>query len=175
MLLSPTGAALSTKPLYQALSGRQENVHIEGGVICPTSQVHDVGGSGSRSGMGADTSAIRHREHTARRVCRLKTLGRLLLRHFGRLVSRLLLVGGCSSNCVTVCCNRIHSSGTKERNSIPMRPAPSPAPFLKHLRAKRLQVVVDLPPEAGEACYGSPPDLNPIPGSYRPSIRKPRP
>jgi len=29
--LSPTGTALSTKPLYQALRGRQENAHIEGG------------------------------------------------------------------------------------------------------------------------------------------------
>ena len=31
--------------------------------------------------------------HTARRVCRLSTRGRLLLRRFGRVVSRLLLVG----------------------------------------------------------------------------------
>src|SRR5437867_13122726 len=58
-----------------------------------SSEVPDVGGSGTRNGTGTDTCAIRHREYTTRRVCRLNSRGRLLLRRFGRVVSWLLLVG----------------------------------------------------------------------------------
>jgi hypothetical protein len=140
MLLSPTGAALSTKPLYQALRGRQENAHIEGGVIGPSSKVPDVGGSGSRSGMGADTSAIRHREHTQHSEKGLPTehAWPIAVTPFRTSRQSASSGRGYSSNCFTVYCKQAHSSGTKGRNSIPMRPAPSPAPFLKHLWAKLL-------------------------------------
>ena len=62
-------------------------------MIGPPSEVPDVGRTESRSGTGADMCAIRHRTHTARRVCRLSSRGRLLLCSFRSVVGWLLLVG----------------------------------------------------------------------------------
>ena len=91
--LNPADEALSSMPLYQALIGRQENAHIKRGVMSPSfsGMYGDLGQGVGREQTRAPSGT--GNTQTPRSVCRLSVLGRLLLRHFGRFVSRLLLVG----------------------------------------------------------------------------------